>query len=511
MSRAEARRRSRRNVRIVVATIAAVIIVIVSGVLVAVRPAQLFVDRPAIESSATSEQIGTLRLTSYCPAQMALADTGEYGDSEFQASAGDLASTVRYAAFGSVFQASASPLDSDAGEGSDTLDATMDEDADALGMAGSLDAASRLFDVRLLESTVGTGAAASMASWATTGDLKGMQAATCVVPALSQSLLVSDTHTGTTQQLVVANPSSKPTSLEVKVWGSVSKERMKLSTGGTLTVAAHGEAVMDLSAAAADQDALYVTVDSEQTPVAAVVRTVRMDGLTSKGSDFVVPLGQAQATSIVSSIQSEDTVRLLAHATHRTAATLSWVTEQGLKRIKTVELEGGRATAIDLGKAPSDALALCVAGEGPVDVAAEVSRSGQEGQADFAVMNAGLPAASSAIALPDGSDGELTLANLDNAAATVTLAAYGPDGEDKGSRDIELPANAAKRITIGDLGDDVASVTLDDADAQVSWSARLTRGELDKADMAGVAHVDATALTPRTERIWSSRNPGIVR
>ena len=47
--------------------------------------------------------------------------------------------------------------------------------------------------------------------------------------------------------------------------------------------------VLNLAAAASGQDALYVTVSSVDTPVAAVVRTIAMDGLVAKGSDYAVP------------------------------------------------------------------------------------------------------------------------------------------------------------------------------------------------------------------------------
>lgn len=507
---ASTHRRTGGKSRVAAAAAMAVVLVAMAAALVVARPARSIVDRPTAGTSAVGEQVSAMQLNSYCPAQMALPDAGEYGDAEFRASAGDIASTARYAAFGSVFQLSVASLDPDADQGDD-LAATMEEGAASVSLAGAVGSDSHVLDVRLLESTTGTGSASSMASWATTGDLKGIQAASCIAPSLSHAFLVSDTRTGTTQQLVVANPSSKPTSIEVDVWGSASGARMESATGGTLTVAAHGEATMDLSAATVDQEGLYVTVDSQQTPVSAFVRAVRMDGLTSKGSDFVVPLAQATATSIIPSVSSGDAVRLLAHAAQDTSATLSWVTEQGLRRIKTIDLEAGRVSSMDLGKAPADAMALCVAGEGPVDAMLEVTRAGEDGQADFTSMNAAASAEASAIALPDGAEGELTFANLDNGDVKATLKAYGPDGERRSEREVTLPANASARIAVSDLGDDIASVTLDDPDRKVAWSARLTRRDLDKAGVSGVAHVDASPLTPRSERIWSSRDPSIVR
>lgn len=96
--------------------------------------------------------------------------------------------------------------------------------------------------------------------------MKGVSAASCVVPALKQSLMVSGTKTGMTQQLVVANPSAKATSVNIKVWGSDKSGALALSTGSTLTVGAGKESVLNLAAAASGQDALYVTVSSVDTP-----------------------------------------------------------------------------------------------------------------------------------------------------------------------------------------------------------------------------------------------------
>lgn len=148
--------------------------------------------------------------------------------------------------------------------------------------SGNVDDGSRLQDTRLLTASNGTGAVSSVMSWATDGDLKGVSAASCVVPALKQAFLLSGTKTGLTQQLVVANPSAKDTSVTIRIWGSDKSGALALSTGSTLTVASGKETVLNLSAAASGQDALYATVTGTDTPVAAIVHTVSMDGLTSK-------------------------------------------------------------------------------------------------------------------------------------------------------------------------------------------------------------------------------------
>ena len=79
--------------------------------------------------------------------------------------------------------------------------------------------------------------------------MRGISAASCVSTSLSQSFLLSDSTTGTTQQLIVSNLSTKPTTVDIAVWGSETAGKMALSTQSTLSVPAEGESSMELSAA----------------------------------------------------------------------------------------------------------------------------------------------------------------------------------------------------------------------------------------------------------------------
>lgn len=286
MSR-HSRTRTGVALRVALATVSTVIIIALMVVSLVYRPSWLNPDSSAISRSLVSHTVSPTQLETYCPARMTIADTEAYGDSEYQASNGNVASSVRYTAFGSVFRSSALTLGSEDTSSATTLNKQDANDDDEIFVAsGNVDDGAKLQDTRLLASSDGTGAVSSVMSWATDGDLKGVSAASCVAPALEQSFLVTGTQAGMTQQLVVANPSAKATSLTVKVWGADASGALALSTGSTLTVAANGETVMNLAAAAAKQDALYVTVSSDETPVAAIVRSIAMDGLTAKGSDL---------------------------------------------------------------------------------------------------------------------------------------------------------------------------------------------------------------------------------
>ena len=121
---------------------------------------------------------------------MGLADTGNYGDSAFQATTGNLSTQARYAAFDSVYSATVSAF------GDDSADNITLKDADPIippSKRCSEDQSGSLLDTRMLQAAEGTGTVGSIASWADDGDLKGVSASSCVTTALSQSFLLSGT------------------------------------------------------------------------------------------------------------------------------------------------------------------------------------------------------------------------------------------------------------------------------------------------------------------------------
>lgn len=511
MSAQASRRHARRTgVRIVLGVLTMLVIIAMFVALLIVRPLPSLVDASAKGEASSEHTVSQLQTESYCPARMSLADTGSYGDSEFQASAGDIASSARYAAFGSVFRSVIGTTASM--DGATALQAADAADVSSIMSAsGNVDGGSTLLQTRMLESKSGTGAVASMASWATEGDLKGVSAVSCVTPALTHAFVVGGTATGTTQQLVIANPSSKATSLGVRAWGTSGTGALTLSTGETVTVEAYGETTVDLSAAAPNQDGLYVTVSSERTPVAAVIRTVAADGLTSKGSEVMAPAVEPEATAVMPSVRRGDDVRVIAFAERDTTTTLSWVTDKGLVQSAAHDLTGGKVTVIDMGKAPAGALAVASTAQDSIRLTAEVGRSGDDGQADFALVRAERPSAVSALTVPDHMDATITVVNAGTTDADGTLIGYDGSGKRVGDAKLDLSANAARSVDVSDIGDDAVTFRLDVDGGQIVWGARLTNAQVDDAHLAGLASLAPTSLEETTERIWSSQNAAIVR
>ncbi|WEV74614.1 DUF5719 family protein [Bifidobacterium sp. ESL0798] len=502
--------RSRSASRVVLAVITVVVLVALIVAVVLVPLPGWLVDSPKAGNATGAQQVDQTDLTYYCPSRMALSDNGKYGDSAFQSSEGNETSSARYSAFGSVYEASVgavtdgSVADNKKLTGDDTLDS-----ATVKTYSGTVDQGSQAFETRLLKAKSGTGAAASVASWASEGDLKGLAASTCVVPALEQDFLLGPTTTGSTQQLSVANFSSKATSLQVQVWSTKHGSPLQLSTGNVVNIGANGETTLELSAAASGAEALFVKVKSKETPIAAVVRSVELDGLNAKGSDYAVPLSPASEKVYLPGVVGDDQVGVFARAEHDTDLSLSWVDGNGVSPAKTQHLEAGKVVPIDLGKAPDGVSGLQASAASPVNVTAKVTQNADSGT-DFAYVTPSQAFPQSALVVSDHTEATVMLLNTSDSATKATLRGYDASGKPVGDKQVSLPANAGASIAAKDVGDNAVMFTLKNG-SNVSMGMRLTQPDVTVAKLASVAYLGSAGLEPRNMKVWVNGNAGIVR
>lgn len=496
--------------RVTMAVLSGVCIV---GVLVAmaiIPPSWIAHDSVPRENARMAQTVSQTQLASYCPARMDLADSGSYGDSEFQASSGNVTSSARYAAFGSVYRATVSRIGND--EDSINLDSDSNLDANNAKVAsGDVNDGARFVDTRLLQAQSGSGMAASVVSWATEGDLRGVSAASCVAPSLEQRFVLPSSATGTTHQLVVANPSSKATSLQIEVWGTSSSGALSLSTASSLNVAAQAESVLDLSAAAPSQDGLYVKVSSKETPIAAVVRTVKIDGLTSKGSDYAEPLPEAQRSAVLSGVSADDEVSIELFSEQDTTVTVYWLGKEGRSEAKKQDLAAQRVSVVDAGKAPQDTYGVMVETDGgTISASAQLTRSGDGDQQDFALTGMQSPAQSSAITIPDNVQATVLIANTADQQESATIQAFDASGKALGSKEITVDASSSLSMKPEDIDENAELLLMKDNSA-LAWSARVQQQSVSDAKLAGLAVITPIALEPQNETIWAQSDQHVVQ
>ena len=494
---------------------------LVTAPLVAILIAALLVWTPpasladgAQGSSVVATRVSQREVASYCPARMTVADEDKVGDDQFKASEGDLSARVTAAAFGSIGSASLTPL----GDGRRTTMTDPDLLDGQKTMAASIDpgASATAFDSRMLKSQPGTGAAVGMVSWATKGDLRGVQALACPRAVMDADFLLPATGRGATQRLVAYNPSSKATVISLEIQGSHSSGNLSLETGNTMTVAPGGHASYDLSAAAPGQQAIYVRARSSQAPVAMSVSVNVMAGLDPRGSDQVTALAAPGRDLVIPGLRGADQATLLLQGSKATAVELSWMDEDGRESLRRVDLQGSRATAVDLGGVPDGKLALQVHADQPVRAVLQVTSRGSldQSQSDLALIPAGTAAASSALTISQPAQAALTLVNPSTDPIKAELVGFDEKGKKLDERSLTVDPGRAHELSAHDLGDQVAVVRLNEdsghGSSRLIWNARLSVDAVNQAGLAGLAVMAPDGLMPATTLIRSGPDSTVL-
>ena len=508
------RRRSAGRVIHMLSVIGTLVIILAMVAALAVyRPLENLVDSTQVDRGSAVNTVDQTQLISYCPARMRLPDTGSFGDAQFQTSSGDLASAARYGAFGSAYRSTVGTLAQDSDTATDLQDGDSVDDLDVKMGTGNADDGSRLVVTHLLASQIGSGSASSVASWATKGDLRGLAVSSCVSPEPDQTLMLPETAAGVSQQLVVANPSAKATSVELKIWGTSQTGALNPSTNSAFTVRARSETTVDLTASAPDQDGLFVTVSSADTPVSAVVRVVKMQGLNVRGSEFIDPSAGAFSSSVLAGVRGGDRVSLTVFAHKNPSVSLSWVTPDGLIPIDDVRMKADAVSHVDLGTAPNRALALVYNADSPIWAQAQTSRSGSSNQQDVAYLSALRPTGAAAVAVPGSLSSYATIVNPSDGRHTADITTFSADGGVSGTRKVTLKAHSAVRITMSDIARDTGAVVIEQQDAQraLTWSMAFEQPKVNAASVAGIAVVSPSSLEPSGERIESILDQRVVR
>ncbi|MGV8968058.1 MAG: DUF5719 family protein [Cellulomonas sp.] len=362
------------------------------------------------------------------------------------------------------------------------------------------------------------------ASVTTAGDLRGLSAASCQVPAADQWLVGGSTEIGNTSQLVVANPGATAAQVSVELFGP--SGAVDLAGAAGFLVAPGAEKVLLLAGVAAEQSRIAVHVSAAGGLITAHVQDNRLDGFTPAGTDLV-SAGTLPATRQVvgglvvpeSTIDAPDVaqLRLLVPGDAGATATISLLGADGpvsLPGADSVELAGGEVTDVSLGALPAGAYTAVVDAPVPFVAAAMITRAGLPGQLDDlptlerAWGASAVPGLGGVVAVPARVGGTVLLTAVgpdDDGAgggvATGTLRTLGTDGAVLDERDVHVPAGTTTAIELTALAGDVAvgGVELVPGGATVTDGASSGRAVLSWSFLASVTAADGefvSVLTP---------------
>ncbi|MFD6092525.1 DUF5719 family protein [Oerskovia sp. NPDC060338] len=381
------RSRPRAALRRVATISTGLVAVALTGVVAAVGVPEGWGAAPGAASTDVEQiEATTPERVLVCPAPVRLADTAQVGDAQFGAAPVETTTALRAAVVGGAGTGSANPGDTPVNlTGLDALDASPLEEGEGATIVSLAD----VTDGEVLRvgagTPVDTRVAASVGSVTTAGDLRGLAAASCAVPDISQWLVGGSTEVGSSAQLVLQNPGRTPATVRLSIWGPGGP--VVLSGGGQYLVPPGEEVVTLVEAVAPEQRRLAVHVESTGGTVAAYLQHSTLDGLVPVGVDFVVPGAEpttALALGVTSAGESvEDPwapqLRLLAPGSEAGSATVTVYGADGRVRLRGGEeqdLAPGAVTDVSLGGLPAGDYTVAVDSTVPVVAGAFQARAG---------------------------------------------------------------------------------------------------------------------------------------
>lgn len=439
--------------------------------------------------------LGAQGTTLVCPAPVALPGAvlgasrtgpGTADDSDFGSSPVAPRSTVQASIFGaqttSTLETFAVP-GAATGEGEpETVRVVRGADPSAQLSVGDVGSATVLRSVA--STTQDAAAYASMASMTSAGDLRGLAAAACQDPGITQWLVGGGTELGTTTELVLSNPSRTPATVTLDLWGAGGE--LALAGPSTYLVAPGGQVTTLLGGLAAEQNRLVARVSTSGAMVTAYLQHTVLDGLTPVGVDFVTAGAEPATAQVLTGVSVEASevtdadvalLRVLAPHGDGTASVrvLGADGQQVLRGAETVELVAGAVTDVSLAGLPAGTYTVVVQADTVVVAGAQMTRTGK---ADPDQPLVGTPkdrawvatrqdrSATAIAALPSGTQGRVVLTALPT---------------DLGDSDADVAADVPidySATDAADTADDPSDASTTDADPlRAAWTA-VPRGEL---------------------------------
>ncbi|MBM7504189.1 DUF5719 family protein [Agromyces aurantiacus] len=291
--------------------------------------------------------------------------------------------------------------------------------------------------------------------------VRGLAVAACAEPAAESWLVAGATDVGRSGLVLLANPGSVPSTVDVRVIGESGPVD---APGGIGVVVPPGtQRAVSLAGLAPNVRSTVVHVTSTGSPIAAALQHSVVLGLEPAGVELSTPVAPPAVAQVIPGLVIADrrgiapqedhaegddhpAVRLLAtESATPVAIELRDASGTIVSRIEA-ELEAGRAVDIPLGTLDPGAYTALVTADSPVVAAARATVLGEGDDpvvADLAWTAASAPLLDgAALAVPPGPQPVLHLANAGDVDAVATVAV---DGD---AREVAVPAGGAASLDL---------------------------------------------------------------
>ena len=451
-----------------------------------------------------------------CPAPPALvtgggAEGAPATDPQFDSSPVDVTSSLRaLAAPGTAGALTGTVMAGPAPAGGDLPAAPVEGDGPVLESDGA--APTALVAAPAPDATTPAALGALHTALTTAGDLRGLAATGCATPAASGWLVGGATSVGRSARLLLANPNSTATTVDLTV---LTAEGPVQPAAGQGVVLAPGERrELLLEGLAPGQDAVAVRYEARGARVSALLVTTRLDGLTPSGVEVVSPSGPATRRQVVPGLAVDDqtalTLRLAAPGTGPVVVRWQLHGSDG----PLVEGTAGAAVTVPAGTVVDVALpaggpgdyALVVDADAPVLAAVATERGPEAGPTDVAWARATERlSGASLVVMPADDDVRARLALVaSDGAAVVELAEVAADGSVGQAQRVLLDVGAVAAVEVGDGDDLPVALLVRPVSGSVHAATALTASADDgEDDLVAVVGTDPAPVAPDAVRIVS--------
>ncbi|MFC9917652.1 DUF5719 family protein [Agromyces binzhouensis] len=297
---------------------------------------------------------------------------------------------------------------------------------------------------------------------AATESLRGFAAAACVEPASDSWLLAGATEVGRSGLVLLANPGEVASTVDVRVIGETGA--VEAPSGLGIVVPPRSQRVVSLAGLAPSVRTPVIHVTSAGAPIAAALQHSIVLGLEPAGVELSTPVAPPATRQVVPGLVITDVrgvapdddhaegddfpaVRLFAPDDADASATVEVRDEVGAVVSQVdVTLAPGQTTDLPLGTLEAGSYTVVVDADAPVVAAARSTVLGEGDDpilADLAwAVATGALLERAAVAIPDGPDAALRLANPGDDGATATVTIGGSE------RSVAIPPGGAASVDV---------------------------------------------------------------
>lgn len=331
------------------------------------------------------------------------------------------------------------------------------------------------------------------------GDLAGVAAAGCQVPANEQWLTGASTTVGSTALLTLSNPSPSASTVDLELHGS--QGRIEAGNARGIVIGPGQSHSIVLGGLASGEKSLSVKVTSTGAPVGAVIQQSTLRGLTPGGVDFIEPAAKPDEHQVVPGILIQDAKTqkdITSQKGYDDAAptldlTVPGATEQNVK-VRLLGPDGpvdlprdgqytaaaGATTSIRLTGVKAGNYTAIVDSEEPVAASVRMTRgtkAKERTDSAWAVAARRL-GGEHLVVVPEGVDSRFIFLSKDG-TGSVELRPVTSRGKVGKPVTVKVEAGRSVERTIDSLGKDVVAVTLSASGDPVYGSLLATHGKTD--------------------------------